>query len=365
LVICTSQQYIIAIMSITFTSDDDLLQLQTELADIGKGKAKFRAAAQSVIAANRMYSRRSFRRVSVREVLKEVVEEEEGGEEYEKNVTGPKDTVSADKIDRAYDNTTKKGKPNGLFRACMEAIRSSHHEARQIRTALILVGLFTDPELYKEWLSVFYIVNLELEEKMKSVEFEKSLCDEELRILNELQDLGNKYYFSELYEQDLQLLWGVSTREKLLQKVDSCLSNKPNAREYRSIVKGMSTASELAGALFCLWGVFIVGGGAMARQRALKMCGEDGVNVYKNVSGPGREKRKASFIELWDGLADDIDTTQFKEIEKSSDLCMKLMNATIKDLSANPWWLKYVTVSAVAIVGGSIAIAAAFLQKKK
>lgn len=90
-------------MSITFTSDDDLLQLQTELADIGRGKSRFKAAANSVIAANRMYSlRSSFRRVSIREALKEVIQEEE---EYDKNVT-PTSTEPADKIDRAYDATT-------------------------------------------------------------------------------------------------------------------------------------------------------------------------------------------------------------------------------------------------------------------
>ena len=236
-------------MSITFTSDDDLLQVQTS-SD---------AAAHSVIAANRMRSlRSSYRRVSVSEALEQVKVMEEEGEEYEKNVTATS-TAPADKIDRAYDATTSKGKPDGLFRACMEAIRSSHHEARQIRTALILIGLFTDRELYKEWLSVFYIVNLELEEKMKSADFEESLCNDEseLTILKKLQELGNKYYFSELYEQDLQLLWGVSTREALLQKVDSCLANKPNAREYRSVVRNMTKASELSGALFCLWGVYV------------------------------------------------------------------------------------------------------------
>ncbi len=46
---------------------------------------------------------------------------------------------------------------------------------------------------------------------MKSADFEESLCNDEneLTILKKLQELGNKYYFSELYEQDLQLLWGV------------------------------------------------------------------------------------------------------------------------------------------------------------
>ena len=38
------------------------------------------------------------------------------------------------------------------------------------------------------------------------------------------------------------------------------------------------------------------------------------------------------------------------------------MNATIKDLSANPWWLKWVSVSMLAVVGGSIAAASSYLM---
>lgn len=242
-------------MSTTFTSDDDLLKHDTD----GPNK-KFRQAAKKVILANRFFSgRSSFRRVSVRDILQNTsllaVDDTDDGD-----VT-PTSIEPADNIDRAYDATTLKGKPDGLFRACMEAIRSLHHEARQIRTALILLGLFTDPELYKDWLAVFYIVNLELETKIKSKDFEESLGENEneLSILNNLRKLGARYYFSELYEKDLQLLFGVSTRAKLLRKVESSLSNKPNAREYQIVVKTMTTASELAGAVFCLWGVFIVG----------------------------------------------------------------------------------------------------------
>lgn len=357
-------------MSITFTSDDDLDQLQASLAEVGIHMERRRRSSillgQQVGIGKEKEQRRSsiFRAVSVRDVLKAV--EEDDASDDDSHVT-PTSTEPADKIDRAYDATTLKGKPDGLFRACMEAIRSSHHEARQIRTALILIGLFTDKDLYKEWLAVFYAVNLDLENKLKSADFEKGLGNDEneLKILKKLQQLGEMYYFTELYEKDLQLLYGVNSRDKLLKKVASCLANKPNAREYQAVVKNMTTSSDLAGALFCLWGVFIVGGGSMARQRAVKMCGEEGVNVYQNVSGPGREKRKQHFIELWDGLADAVDgTKQFKVVEESSELCIKLMNATIKDLSANPWWLKWVSFSAVALIGGIIAVAANYFLKK-
>jgi hypothetical protein len=102
----------------------------------------------------------------------------------------------------------------------------------------------------------------------------------------------------------------------------------------------------------------------MARQRALKMCGEDAVNVYQNVSGPGRETRKRDFIEMWDALANN-DTNQFAAVKDSSELCMKLMNSTIKDLSANPWWLKWATGSTLALVGGAIAVMYTYLFKEE
>ena len=297
------------------------------------------------------------------DVLGQQSPSDDNASDYDDNAQiTPTSTEPADKIDRAYDATTLKGAPDGLFRACMKAIRSSHHRARQIRTALILIGLFTDRELYKEWLAVFYAVNLELERKMKSVNFEKSLGNDEneLKILKKLQLLGENYYFSHLYEQDLQLLYGVSSRNDLLKAVASCLAEKPNARKFQAAVKTMTTASDLAGALFCLWGVFIVGGGAMARQRALQMCGEECVNVYQKVAGPGREKRKQDFIVLWDGLAD-VDDRLFSAIEESSDLCMKLMNATINDLNAYSW-SKALSLSALVVVGGIVAVAAKYFM---
>ena len=177
----------------------------------------------------------------------------------------PTSTEPADKIDRAYDTTTSKGEEDGLFRASMNAIRKSHHEARQIRTALILLGLFTDKDLYRDWISVFYAVNKELELKMNSPGFESGQAGAELKILKELQKLGETYYFSELYESDLKYLYGISTQNQLDEKITECLANKPNAQDFRLHVSKMTKASEIAGALFDLWGVFIVGGGATGK----------------------------------------------------------------------------------------------------
>lgn len=80
------------------------------------------------------------------------------------------------------------------------------------------------------------------------------------------------------------------------------------------------------------------------------------MNVYRNVSGPGREKRKRDFIVFWDRLAAPT-SKEFGTIEHSADVCMRKMNATIKDLSANPWWLKYLSATSIAVVVGIGAVA--------
>ena len=80
------------------------------------------------------------------------------------------------------------------------------------------------------------------------------------------------------------------------------------------------------------------------------------MNVYQNVSGPGREKRKRDFIDFWDSLAAP-ESDEFGTIEDSADVCMRKMNATIKDLSANPWWLKYLSAMSLAVAVGIGAVA--------
>ena len=115
--------------------------------------------------------------------------------------------ASYEELNKIYDQVILKGEPDGLFRACMNSLRESHHDARRIRTALILVGLFTDKKLYREWLSIFYALTFALEEKMKSYEFEQPLDDKEKEVLRKLKAGLGKYYFSELYELDLSFLY--------------------------------------------------------------------------------------------------------------------------------------------------------------
>lgn len=270
----------------------------------------------------------------------------------------PTSTASADKIDRAYDKTTQKGQENGLFRSCMDKIRAAHHEAREIRTALILLGLFTDKILYRDWISVFYAVNRELEIKLRGKVVTEDPKEQE--ILARLRQLGEKYYFTELYEKDLAVLYTPTTWK---QGVADTIATKPHAIELIDYIRGMNAPSEFSGVLFVLWGVFIVGGGAMARQRAKAMCGEAALNVYQNVCGPGREARKSHFIAVWDDLAPQ-GSVQFEKITEATDMSMMLTNAMLRDFSARPWWLKWVALGSCAFVGAAVALSCSAFRSK-
>ena len=265
----------------------------------------------------------------------------------------------ADQIDKAYAKTTAQGAVGGLFRACMDQISKSHKEARNIRTALILLGIFTDKSLYREWIAVFYKVNLELERHMQSEPFFQKQPPKEQAILRELRKLGDQYYFTDLYEHDLARLYSEDKDWK--KSVQRCFDAKPAAKQLQQHIRNMTTATELAGTLFIFWGVYIVGGGALFRQRALKMVGEDSVRLYTNVSGVGRARRKAAFINCWDDLAA-AGTDEFNAVNVSADTCMDMTNAMMRDLSANPWWLKWASGTILVVTGVAVAVGGAYLR---
>ena len=105
--------------------------------------------------------------------------------------------ASYEELNKMYDQVILKGEPDGLFRACMNSLRESHHDARRIRTALILVGLFTDKKLYREWLSIFYALTFALEEKMKSYDLSSLLMTRKRKSFENLkQGLGSITFLS-------------------------------------------------------------------------------------------------------------------------------------------------------------------------
>ena len=68
---------------------------------------------------------------------------------------------------------------------------------------------------------------------------------------------------------------------------------------------------------------------------------------------------RLDFIVVWDSLAQP-DSQQFDGITNSSGVCMSMMNDALKDLNANPYWLKWIFVVGVtllvAIVAASVTL---------
>jgi len=253
-----------------------------------------------------------------------------------------------------FDKTTEKGVENGLFRACMEGIRSAHKSANLLRSALVLSGLFTDKKVYREVLALFYVATNTVEKKIISLK-EDEICDK-------LLSLG--YRFGPQYEKDLQTLYDDSGDWKLA--VEQVVANSSDgAKSYIKTIENMTTGAELAGAAFCLWGALIIGGGAAAKPRVESLCGKDACHLFESVTGPGRGKRKAKFIEVWDSLAVRIDdrvdrknkyesSLAFEKIIALSKECMQGNNELIISVKRNPWWLKYFVSSIVGVLAASV-----------
>jgi hypothetical protein len=256
--------------------------------------------------------------------------------------------------DKEWDETTQKGSADGLFRSCMNAIKSAHRNALEVRTGLIAVGLFTDKRIYREAISLFYTVTRELEIKMKSAEFREKIQDDaiELEVLQKMQSYGQKFYFTDAYEKDLSSLF---TPETWKNEVEEIVAARPAAVAFRDHIRSMTAPTDLSAALFSLWGALVIGGGAAARRRAKALCGDDVLNLFEKVSGPGREKRKGEFIAFFDSLAAPGSPT-FDKITRSTELCMEKSNAMLRSISANPWWLKWVGLVAVATPAVALAV---------
>ncbi len=254
-----------------------------------------------------------------------------------------------------FDKTTEKGTENGLFRACMKAIRSSHQSANRLRAALVVAGLFTDKTVYREVIALFYVATNVMEQKMMTLKEEKGdeICDK-------LLSLG--YRFGPQYEKDLEFLYSDSLDWKAsIEKV--LAGSTEGARSYIQKIETMTTGDELAGAAFCLWGALIIGGGAAAKPRVESLCGKDACRLFESVTGPGRGERKAAFIKTWDSLAiatdktkgdetkdDGNDPLSFDTIVSVSKECMAGNNELIISVKRNPWWLKYIVAPSVGVV---------------
>jgi len=254
---------------------------------------------------------------------------------------------SAEAEDKQFDTISNTGVESGLFRACMKSIRTAHFQSNRTRAVLVVAGLFSDVKVYREVLSCFYAVTKVLEEKLQQKKEEP--------IVAKLLALG--YSFTAPYEKDMKCLYGDGWEKE----VEAAVQKNSAAAEYRKKVRNMTKSTELAGAVFVLWGALIIGGGAAAMPRIKSLCGAEATNLFNQVVGPGRNERKVAFVKTWDSLAEFGDEA-FEEIVQSSQECMQYNNNMLTGMTRNPWWISY---GICAAVGLSSVIAMFVLQKRK
>jgi len=245
------------------------------------------------------------------------------------------------------------GKPNGLFRACMDEIRSSHSTGQALRTTGIVSGLLTDSKCYAEMLGQFYLATASLEKRMDEL---IASCDDDdnkksLLLVSKVRNLG--YSFTSVYEKDLEALLGKEWRDTI-----HAWSTEPT-KQY---IKALESANDIEclAAAFILHGPLVIGGGAMLKPKVEKAFGLNATNVFEDVTGTargGRSSRRREFIELYDTvlvLDESYDATTFASVVEKCGEYMRLNNDMMLAVRQRPWWRKYVAASVVAIVSAVI-----------
>lgn len=262
---------------------------------------------------------------------------------------------------KAFDKTTAaRGKEGGLFRACMKEIRSGHVESNKLRMGIVVAGMFTDRNMYRDIICSFYVVTAAAERRMDEL-----IQAHKDPICLKLCDYG--FRRSDKYEQDLQVLFQNATNWK--EQVEQVALSNAATRHYVEKIQKMQSGVDIAGALFVLWGGLVIGGGAVARNRILKLCGPDAVNLYDNVHTGCPEERaalKEQFYLLWDSLAsftatDGNSNSEFQKIVQACGECMKCNNQILGTYEKNPWWLS--TKSRILITATLVAISATVMYQ--
>lgn len=263
---------------------------------------------------------------------------------------------SGGKDDDQTEKVRNQGRENGLFRACMDRIRSSHTIGQALRTALLTAGLLSDANCYAELLGQFYVATSALEKRMDELML---TCEDEdgetsSLLISKVKSLG--YSFSLGYEKDLQSLLGSDWKT-----IIESWTTEP-AKQYVQLLESANDI-ECVAAAFILHGPLVIGGGAMLKPRVGKSFGEDATNVFQDVVGTvrgGRSKRRRKFIELYDTLLDGDSTDESNVGERFSSIVekcgeyMRLNNEMMVAVRQKPWWRKYVVASVVAIASAVV-----------
>ncbi|KAL3800785.1 hypothetical protein HJC23_001622 [Cyclotella cryptica] len=248
------------------------------------------------------------------------------------------------------DKIRDQGAPDGLFRACMDAIRTSHTLGQSLRNASLAAGLLTDRYCYAEMLGQFYVVTAALEERMD--DFIKRAQEKKVdaRLVSRVKKLD--YSFRSGYEIDLEALLGSNWKETI-----TSWATEP-ARRYARRLQSANDV-ECVAAAFILHGPLIIGGGAALKPRVEKAFGKNATNIFSSVVGPsrgGRAGRRREFIQCYDQLLDGVSENDgregslFREIVAAVREFMDLNNEMMMAVQQSPWWHKYVKVTLVVLV---------------
>lgn len=274
------------------------------------------------------------------------------------------DAVAVDQT----ETIRNQGREHGLFRACMDTIRSSHTLGQTLRTAALTAGLLTDVKCYAELLGQFYLVTDALEERMcelmRAAENDKTPLaatpKSKLLLVTKVKALG--YSFSDAYARDFRVLLGPCW----LDILKTYWTTEP-AERYMKRLQYASDA-ECVAAAFILYGPLIIGGGAMLKPRVERAFGAQATHVFADVTGSargGRAARRREFINLYDTLLDEDDykstsasptghNATFTTIVQACGEFMELNNQMMMAVKQTPWWKKYVTASMAVVVAALI-----------
>jgi len=247
--------------------------------------------------------------------------------------------MSSEKVTTEEEQTERvrnQGQKDGLFRACMDQIRTSHTLGQTLRHGALAAGLLTDARCYAELLGQFYVATAALERRLAARRAA------EAPLVARLTARGC-YSFSSGYESDLRALLGPDWRDTIDR-----WTTGPAARYVRRLAA--ATDAELAAAVFILHGPMVIGGGAMLQPRVERAFGADATHVFADVVGSGRAARRRDFIALYDTLLDDDEqgAASFASIVRACGEFMHLNNEMMLAVKRVPWWRKYVAASMVA-----------------
>mmetsp|Transcript_2922 Transcript_2922/g.5474 ORF Transcript_2922/g.5474 Transcript_2922/m.5474 type:complete len:290 (+) Transcript_2922:163-1032(+) len=271
-------------------------------------------------------------------------------------------STSSDEVDQT-DAIRNQGRVNGLFRACMDAIRLPHTIGQTLRNGALAAGLLTDRNCYAELLGQFYIATAALEKRIDElllVDSNDGRKDDQeqihqknrLVLLRKVNELG--YRFTKGYERDLEFLLGSDQWKKVLNS----WTTEP-AKDYARELE-VADETKLIAAAFILWGPLVIGGGAALKPRVEKSFGSGATHVFKDVtgsSGGGRSGRRRKFIEVLDQLLDSDDTMTdeekkevFESIVLHTGKFMAKNNDMMMAVRQRPWFTKYIWSGLAAVL---------------